>query len=249
MGVVGVIPGTVSRRFVRGDRNGVGRKRLQVDHRPVLVVLHGRVWRLVEGRRHVKVRALEDDVVPGIGGSPLLDEVALGAVVLFVPSGREPEAEGPKPGCFGQLLEGLRHVPVDRVEHPRPPRRLKVGIEDVSPRREGLVGDRLDALCVRTLIPVPVDLESGCPTRPVVAQRAHDRVGMVEGACLKEVRLRGRAVDVDPVGDQIMHLVEELEFIDELPVPTQPRVGLFAQVPGLLVGEVGLGVYEPDGAP
>lgn len=72
---------------------------------------------------------------------------------------------------------------------------------------------------------------------------------MVEGACLKEVRLRGRAVDVDPVGDQIMHLVEELEFIDELPVPTQPRVGLFAQVPGLLVGEVGLGVYEPDGAP
>ena len=102
---------------------------------------------------------------------------------------------------------------------------------------------------MRTLIPVPVDLESRGLTRPVVAQRAHDRVGMVEGACLEEVRLRGRAVDVDPVGDQIMHLVKELEFIDELPVPTQPRVGLFAQVPGLLVGEVGLGVYEPDGAP
>jgi len=51
---------------------------------------------------------------------------------------------------------------------------------------------------------------------------------------------------VHAVGDVVIDLLEQLQFVDELPVAAEPSVGGLTQQSSLLVGEVGLGVDQPD---
>ena len=65
MGVETVVGGAVARGLVLGDGLCARGKRLQVGGRPILVVLHGLIGLLVQWGRNVKMRSLEDGIVPG----------------------------------------------------------------------------------------------------------------------------------------------------------------------------------------
>ena len=70
VGVEAVIGGAVADRLVLSDGLGVNRKGFEIGGGPILVALHGLVGLLVKRCGDVKVRSLDNSVVPG-GWSPL----------------------------------------------------------------------------------------------------------------------------------------------------------------------------------
>src|SRR5699024_2746804 len=79
----------IANRFVTRHRHRIARKLLKVHLRPIEVIFHRRVRLLVERHAHVKVRALEDDVVPRGRLAPFEFESSSLSVRLFVPARTE----------------------------------------------------------------------------------------------------------------------------------------------------------------
>ena len=86
VGVETVVGGTVACGLVLGDGLCARGKRLHIGRAPVQIVLHGLVWLLVQRGRNVKVRSLEDGIIPGCW-SPYFFEASFLKVGCFVPSG------------------------------------------------------------------------------------------------------------------------------------------------------------------
>ncbi|MPM40543.1 hypothetical protein SDC9_87187 [bioreactor metagenome] len=247
MGVVGGVAGGIARRFVRGDGDRVGGQGLEVGRGPVLLVLHRRVRGLVERGGDVQMRALQDDVVPGVRSPPPRHEVALLTIDALVPATGELQVEGADPWLMGELPEHVGGRGVDGVDHPRLGHWGAVVLQDRVPHPQHVLGYLDDPRPVRTQVPGARRrvLETGLLSRSVVTQGALHRVGMVERGRLQEPDRVRPPVHVDPVRLLVLQFVEA-ELVDELPVPPQPGVRLAAQQAGFLVGEVGLGVDEGD---
>ena len=77
---------------------------------------------------------------------------------------------------------------------------------------------------MRPCVPVPsIVLHLRLGSGAVMAIDRATGVGVVEAGRIRKIGSEGRAIDVHPVSDQLVHL-EQRQFVDELPVSPEPEI-------------------------
>src|SRR5271166_884401 len=84
--IAGGIVDAPPRGFIGCHGHGILRYSFIIDHRPVGLVLHCRVWLFVYWCRYKEVWTLENDVIPCCGSTPAQLEMTSLPIVPLVPS-------------------------------------------------------------------------------------------------------------------------------------------------------------------